>query len=145
MDRSIFVNLPVTDLGRATAFYAALGASQNAQFSDEIAAGMSFSETIHVMLLTHAKFGQFTPRPIADARVATEVLLCLSADSRDAVDRLVETAASAGGRSDPAPPQDHGFMYGRSVEDPDGHICEIVWLDQAAMAEACRAAAAASA
>lgn len=142
MSRMIYVNLPVGDLARATAFYTALGAEKQAQFSDETASGMSFSDCIHVMLLTHDKFRQFTPRPIADARAATEVLLCLSADNRDAVDAMVAKAETAGGSADPAPKMDHGFMYGRSFEDPDGHIWEVVWLDRAAMAEACNAAAA---
>jgi hypothetical protein len=93
---------------------------------------MVFSDIIHVMLLTHDKFGQFTPKPIADARRATEVLLCVSADSRAAVDRMLERAGAAGGRTDPGPRQDHGFMYGRSFEDPDGHHWEVMWMDVAA-------------
>ncbi len=84
------------------------------------------------MLLTHKKFAEFTRRPIADARATVQTLLCLSADSRDHVDSIIETAAAAGGRADPNPSQDFGFMYGRSVEDPDGHIWEIMWMDAAA-------------
>jgi len=84
------------------------------------------------MLLTHDKFKQFTPRPIADATAGSEVLLCLSADSREQVDSSVERAVSAGGTADPTPKQDYGVMYGRSVADPDGHIWEIMWMDPAA-------------
>jgi predicted lactoylglutathione lyase len=136
MPKLIFVNLPVQDLPRAVAFYEAIGATRNPQFSDDTAACMVLSETISVMLLTHPKFSQFTPRPIADARAATEVLVCLSAESRAEVDAVVGTAATSGGRADPGPKQDYGFMYGRSFEDPDGHIWEMMWMDMAAAAAA---------
>ena len=135
MPKLIFINLPVTDLGRATAFYQAIGAEKNEQFSDGTASCMVLSETIHAMLLTHDKFRQFTPKKIADSREATEVLICISADSRKDVDDMVERASATGGRADPGPKQDHGFMYSRSFEDPDGHIWEVVWMDvEAAMA-----------
>ncbi|MFH5923933.1 VOC family protein [Roseomonas xinghualingensis] len=133
MNRMIFVNLPVTDLPKSVTFYEAVGARKNPQFSDDTAACMVFSESIHVMLLTHDKFRQFTPRPVADARAASEVLICLSSESRDAVDETVGAAAASGGVADPGPRQDHGFMYGRSFEDPDGHIWEVMWMDVAAM------------
>jgi len=136
MAKLIFVNLPVADLVRATAFYEAIGAQKNEQFSDGTASCMVFSETIHTMLLTHEKFRQFTPKPIADARATTEVLICVSADSRDAVDDMVGRASATGGRADPSPKQDHGFMYGRSFEDPDGHIWEVMWMDVEAAAKA---------
>ena len=129
MSKMIFVNLPVADLERATSFYQALGASKNEQFCDGTASCMVFSDTIHVMLLTHEKFRQFTPKPIADARNSTVVLICISSDSRDGVDAVIDRAGTAGGRTDPGPKQDHGFMYGRSFEDPDGHIWEVVWMD----------------
>ena len=129
MPRMIFVNLPVTDLKRSVAFYKAIGAEQNLTFTDATAAMMVFSDTIHVMLLTHARFNGFTSKRIADAHDASEVLLCLSADSREAVDALVGDAAAAGAVLDPTPKQDYGFMYGRSFEDPDGHIWEVVWMD----------------
>lgn len=132
MPRMIFVNLPVADLDRSVAFYEAIGATKNGQFSDATAACMVFSETIHVMLLTHDKFRGFTPKPIADAKTTSEVLICLSADSRAEVDAMTEAAARSGGRADVAPVQDHGFMYGRSFEDPDGHIFEPMWMDLAA-------------
>jgi predicted lactoylglutathione lyase len=130
----IFVNLPVGDLRRATAFYQAIGAEKNPQFSDETGSCMVFSETIHAMLLTHEKFRQFTTKPIADARETAEVLICISADSREAVDAMVGKAGAAGGALDPTPLQDYGFMYGRSFEDPDGHIWEVMWMDAAAAA-----------
>src|SRR5207248_72376 len=90
------------------------------------------ADNIFVMLLTHDKFGQFTPRPIADAKAVSEVLLCLSADSRVSVDATVERAVLAGGTADPSPKQDYGVMYGRSIADPDGHVWEIMWMDAAA-------------
>jgi len=135
MAKMIFVNLPVSDLARATAFYEAVGAWKNEQFCDGTASCMVFSETIHAMLLTHDKFRQFTPKKIADAKTSSEVLICLSADSREEVDAIVGKAGSAGGTADPCPRQDYGFMYGRSFEDPDGHIWEVMWMDlEAAMA-----------
>jgi predicted lactoylglutathione lyase len=128
----IFVNLPVADLARSRAFLEALGAVNEPKFTDETAACMTLSDSIHVMLLTHDKFRQFTPRPIVDARAGSEVLLCLSADSRETVDATVQRAVNAGGAADPSPKQDYGVMYGRSVADPDGHIWEIMWMDPAA-------------
>ncbi len=135
MSRLIFVNLPVADLARSIAFYEALGARKNEQFSDHTAACMVISETISVMLLTHDKFRQFTPKKIANARETTEVLICLSADSREAVDDMTARAGAAGGSIDPGPKQDYGFMYGRSFEDPDGHIWEVMWMDMEAAKE----------
>lgn len=132
MSRMIFVNLPVADLQRSRAFLEALGAVNEPRFTDETAACMTFSESIHVMVLTHDKFKQFTPRPIADAKAGSEVLLALSADSRERVDSTVERAVTAGGTADPAAKQDYGVMYSRSVADPDGHIWELVWMDPAA-------------
>ena len=132
MSRMIFVNLPVADLHRSRGFLEALGAVNEPRFTDETAACMTLSESIHVMLLTHDKFRQFTPRPIADSTSGSEVLLCLSADSRESVDSTIERAVTAGGTADPAPKQDYGVMYGRSVADPDGHIWEIMWMDPAA-------------
>lgn len=132
MPRAIFVNLPVADLGKSRAFLEALGAVNEPKFTDETAACMTFSDSIHVMILTHDKFRQFTPRPIANANDASEVLLCLSADSREQVDSFIERGVAAGGTADPAAKQDYGVMYGRSVADPDGHIWEIMWMDPAA-------------
>jgi predicted lactoylglutathione lyase len=128
MPKMIFVNLPVSDLTRATAFYEAIGAEKNPQFSDGTGSCMVFSETIHVMLLTHDKFSQFTPRKIANAHETSEVLICVSAESRDEVDQIAEKALAAGGR-EPRKAEDYGFMYSRSFEDPDGHIWEPMWMD----------------
>ena len=141
MSKMIFVNLPVSDLARSTAFYQAIGAAKNPQFSDDTASCMVFSDTIHAMLLTHDKFRQFTPKTIADAKTSSEVLICLSADSRDAVDDIVGKAKDAGGSADPGPKQDYGFMYGRSFEDPDGHIWEVMWMDVEAATKAATAGA----
>ena len=135
MSKLIFVNLPVADLAAARAFYEAIGAVNNPQFTDETAACMVFSETIHVMLLTHDKFAQFTPKKIADAHATSEVLICISADSREAVDDITGKALAAGGR-EPREPQDYGFMYGRSFEDLDGHIWEPMWMDMEAATKA---------
>jgi predicted lactoylglutathione lyase len=131
MSKLIFVNLPVADLPAAMAFYEAIGAANNPMFTDETAACMVFSDVIHVMLLTHDKFAQFTPKRIADAKETSEVLICISADSREAVDDITDKALAAGGR-EPREKQDHGFMYGRSFEDLDGHIWEPMWMDMAA-------------
>jgi predicted lactoylglutathione lyase len=128
----IFVNLPVSDLQKSRAFLEGLGAVNEPRFTDETAACMTFSDTIHVMILTHDKFRQFTPRAIADAKSSSEVLICLSADSRESVDAAVERGEANGGTADPCPKQDYGVMYGRSVADPDGHIFEIMWMDPAA-------------
>ena len=129
MPRMIFVNLPVADLKRATAFYEAIGATRNPQFSDDTASCMVFSETIYAMLLTHEKYAQFTSKKIVDARTSSEVLIALSAESREDVDDMVRKAKAGGGALDPTPTQDYGFMYGRSFEDPDGHIWEVMWMD----------------
>ena len=141
MPRMIFVNLPVADLGSSRRFLEALGAVNEPKFTDETAACMTFTDSIHVMLLTHDKFRQFTPRPIADANAGSEMLICLSADSREQVDSFVERGVAAGGTADPSPKQDYGVMYGRSVADPDGHIWEIMWMDPAAAERGAEAAA----
>ncbi len=145
MAKTIFVNLPVTDLERSIAFYGALGAEQNLQFSDETAAMMSFSEAINVMLLTRDKYRQFTQKPIADAHASSQVLLCLSSDRREGVDEALERARAAGGRPDPGAVQDFGWMYCRRFEDPDGHHWEVVWMDMDALGTQHAAEAAAEA
>jgi uncharacterized protein len=136
MSKLIFINLPVADLTKSMAFYEAVGATNNPQFSDETAACMVVSDTIHVMLLTHEKWKTFTSKAIPDARASAQVLLCLSCDSKDEVISYVDKAVAAGGKGDPTPTQDFGFMYGRSFEDPDGHIWEVMWMDMAAASEA---------
>ena len=128
MPRMIFVNLPVADLDRSVAFYKAIGAEQNLQFTDETAAMMVFSDAIHVMLLTHDKFRQFTSKRIADGHETVQVLLALSCDGREGVDEITGKAIAAGGR-EIREKEDHGWMYGRAFEDPDGHIWEPVWMD----------------
>ena len=134
MPKTIFVNLPVRDLAASTAFYVALGGTVNPQFSNDQATSLMLSDAIGVMLLTHAHYRVFTQRPIGDPRRESQALLALSLDSRDAVNTTVARAAAAGGRADPNPAQDHGFMVGRSVEDPDGYVWEIIWMDAAALA-----------
>jgi predicted lactoylglutathione lyase len=135
MSKMIFVNLPVKDLAAAKAFYEAIGAVNNPQFTDETAACMVFSETIHVMLLTHAKYAQFTDKTIADAHETSQMLIALSADSRDGVDEIAGKALAAGGR-EPRDPQDYGFMYSRTFEDLDGHTWEPMYMDMDAFAAA---------
>jgi predicted lactoylglutathione lyase len=133
MAKMIFVNLPVTDLDKSKAFYEAIGAVNNPAFTDETAACMVIAEgSIHVMLLTHGKWADFTTKTIPDAHKTAQVLICVSADSRDEVDAQVAKATAAGGKADPTPTQDFGVMYGRSFEDPDGHIWEVMWMDPAA-------------
>ena len=128
MSKMLFVNLPVTDLARSTAFYAALGLNKNPQFSDEASACMVLSETIFVMLLTHAKWATFTSRPIPPA-TASEVMLALTCESRAEVDALAAAAAAHGGTADIDPAQDLGFLFNRHLADPDGHVWEAVWMD----------------
>ncbi|MET0310317.1 MAG: VOC family protein [Sphingomonas sp.] len=135
MPQMIFVNLPVKDVARSTAFYEAIGCTKDERFSNEHASAMQLSDTIAFMILSHDFFKGFTPKPIADAHATSEVLICISRDSREAVDAIVEKAATAGGRIDIREKQDMGFMYGRTFEDPDGHIFEPMHMDmEAAMA-----------
>jgi len=135
MTKMIFVNLPVRDLNASRAFYVALGGEVNPQFSDEQSNCVMFSDAIGVMLLTHERYRQFTKRPIGDARRDSYALLALSVDSRDAVNATLTRAVAAGGRADPNPAQDHGFMFNRTAVDPDGNVWEIVWMDAAALAQ----------
>ena len=130
--RMIFVNLPVTDLARAGAFYAALGFAANPQFSDETATAVVVEENIWVMLLTREKFAGFVTGEVGDPARATSVLHALSAGSREEVDDLLTRALGAGGKPW-LPAQDHGFMYSTSFADPDGNVWEAVWMDPAAM------------
>jgi predicted lactoylglutathione lyase len=127
----IFVSLPVKNLGHAIALYTAVGFTQNPQFSDETTACMVWSEAIHVMLQTHAKWRGFTKRPIPPEG-ASEVMLSLSCDSRKAVDAMNAAAAKHGGTADINPVQDLGFLYNRNFADLDGHVWEAVWIDPAA-------------
>lgn len=129
MPKMIFVNLPVTDLPRSKAFYEAIGFSNNPQFTNETAAAMVWSDQIMVMLLTHEFWRSFTSKAIPNAKESAQMMLAISSDSRSEVDSIVATASRNGGTPDPNPTQDHGFMYARSFEDPDGHIWEPLWMD----------------
>jgi predicted lactoylglutathione lyase len=131
--KQLFVNLPVRDLKKATAFYEAIGATRNPQFSDDTASCMVFSDTIFVMLLTHPKWAGFTKKPIVDAHRESEVMLALSAENRQAVDRITDAAGANGGKADVNPRQELGFMYGRSFQDVDGHIWESMFVDMSQM------------
>jgi len=124
----IFVNLPVKDLDRSKEFFARLGYSFNPKFTDATAACMVISDDIYAMLLTEAKFKEFTTKPIANAKEATEVLICLSLESKAKVNEVMDTALNAGA-VEARPVMDYGFMFGRSFHDLDGHIWEIIWMD----------------
>jgi uncharacterized protein len=128
----IFVNMPVTDLKASMAFYKSIGFENNPHDTDDKAACMVWSEAINVMLHTHARWREFTSRPIPPA-TSSEVMLALSCDSRAAVDAMNEAAAANGGQADINPVQDRGFMYNRNLADPDGHIWEAAWMDPAAI------------
>jgi predicted lactoylglutathione lyase len=130
--RMIFINLPVKNVEASKGFFAALGFSHNKQFSDENSASIVIDENIVVMLLTEKRFKDFTSRPIADATQTTEVLNALSCSSRQEVEDLQAKALAAGGKPW-MPSQDHGFMYGTSFQDLDGHVWELIWMDPAAV------------
>jgi uncharacterized protein len=128
MSTMIFVNLPIKSLKRSVDFYTKLGFSFNPQFSDERTACMIVSDTIFVMLLENSRFAEFTTKTIVNAHNQVETLNALMYDSRDRVDELLELALAAGAR-EPVPAQDHGVMYARQFEDPDGHTWDIGWMD----------------
>lgn len=128
MGTKIFVNLPVRNLERSIEFFSKLGYKFNPQFTDDTAACIVISETIFVMLLTHSKFRDFTPKSICDTTKSAEVLLCLSCESRLQVEDLVAKAVAAGG-SIYANPKDYGFMYQHSFADPDGHQWELIHMN----------------
>ncbi len=132
MSRTITISLPVVDLKASRTFYAALGFANNPKFTDDTAAMMVCSESISVMLLTHAKWRTFTTRPIPP-NTSSEVALMVSCDSREDVDAMNQSAAENGGAADINPVEDHGSMYGRDFADPDGHVWGAVWLDMSAM------------
>lgn len=137
MTKTIFISLPVSSLAASTAFYEALGFEQHAPLSDGTAACMRWSESIQVMLITHAKWRTFTQRPFPPAGTSGH-MLSLAMDSREAVDAMNRAAAAHGGQADANPPEDFGFMYSRDLADPDGHLWAAVWMDTAAMpATAC--------
>lgn len=132
MSQMIFVSLPVKDLERSRKFFGALGFTFNEQFSDENAISVVISDSIVAMLLTEPFFQSFTKKELVDTRSGSEVILALSADSRKAVDELADKALQSGG-SPSGDPMEESFMYGRSFQDPDGHIWEVVWMDPAAL------------
>ncbi|MEO5660788.1 MAG: VOC family protein [Polaromonas sp.] len=132
MTRQIYVNLPVKNLDRSIEFFTRLGYRFNPQFTNENATCMIVSDSIFVMLLTEKFFQSFTDKAICDAGLSTEVMVCLSCDSREAVDDEVRKALAAGATS-PRAPQDLGFMYGHGFEDLDGHIWELSYMDMSAM------------
>jgi predicted lactoylglutathione lyase len=127
MPTRIFVNLPVADLQQSVAFFKSLGFSFDQRFTDETATCMVVSDTIFVMLITREKFATFTPKPICDAKSSTEVLVCLSRESREEVDEMVRKALAAGG-TPCRDAQNHGFMYEHGFQDPDGHIWELIHM-----------------
>jgi len=132
MGTKIFVNLPVRNLNKSVEFFTKLGFSFNPQFTDETATCMIVSEDIFVMLLTHEKFKQFTPKEICDSSKSTEVLVALSSEGRKNIDETVRQAVAAGGTTYNEP-QDYGFMYAHGFQDPDGHIWELVYMEPSAI------------
>jgi predicted lactoylglutathione lyase len=135
MATKIFVNLPVKDLNKSIEFFTKLDFPFNPQFTDETAACIIVSEDIFVMLLTPDKFKNFTPKAICDATKCTEVLVCLSSESREKVNEMVRKAVAAGGTTYNEP-QDHGFMYGHGFQDLDGHIWELIYMEPSAINQA---------
>jgi uncharacterized protein len=129
MSKMILISLPVRDLNASESFYAGLGGTLNPQFSDDHTKSMMLSEAIVVMLMTHERYGQFIQRPIADAKHSIAAMYALTAESRDAVGEIVDKAVAAGGIADPKPPMDMPFMLNRAIEDPDGNVWEVVWMD----------------
>ena len=132
MHKQIFVNLPVSDLPKSKAFFEALGLAFNPQFTNEQGACLVLGENIHAMLLSREFFKTFIDKEIADSRRTTEVLTCLSCESRAEVDAVVAKAVKAGGIAH-RQPQDHGFMYAHGFEDLDGHIWELAYMDMSAV------------
>ena len=132
MATKIFVNLPVKNLNKSIEFFTKLGFTFNQQFTDETATCMIVTDDIFVMLLTEEKFKTFTPNEICDAKKSTEVLVCLSRESRAKVDEMILKAVAAGGKTYNEP-QDHGFMYAHGFQDLDGHIWELIYMEPSAV------------
>ncbi|GGN76536.1 glyoxalase [Streptomyces albiflavescens] len=128
----IFVNLPVADVDTSKKFFTELGYTINPQFTTDDCACVVISDTIIAMMLSKQRYADFTKKQIADSTKTSEVLLCLSAESREKVDELVDGAIAAGGTAT-GETQDHGFMYGRAFDDPDGHTWEVMWMDPTAV------------
>lgn len=131
MAKMIFINLPVADVARSTAFYQAIGFTKNDRFSNEQASSMVWSDAIYLMLLAKPFYATFTAKPIGDAHAASAALYALSFDSRAEVDAITEAAVAAGA-TEPHGPEDMGFMYSRAFEDPDGNGFGPFWMDPAA-------------
>ena len=134
MAKQIFVNLPVKDLNKTKDFFSKLGFTFNPQFTDENAACMIIGENIYAMLLVEKFFKSFTPKAISDAMTTTEVLIAIDTESREKVDEMINNAIKAGGM-EPRAPQDHGWMYGRSFQDLDGHIWEVLYMDESGISQ----------
>jgi len=132
MATKIFVNLPVKDLNQTVEFFTKLGFTFNAQFTDENATSMIISDDIYVMLLVEKYFQTFTKKEIVDTSKASEAIICLSADSREEVDTLVDKAFAAGAKTS-SETQEYGYMYGRGFEDINGHLWEVMWMDPGAV------------
>ena len=132
MGTKVFVNLSVKDLDKSKEFFSKLGFAFNAQFTNKDAACMVISEDNYAMLLVESFFKTFTKKEIVNAKKSTEVLVALSSESKEEVDKMFRNALAAGAK-EANEPQDHGFMYGRSFEDLDGHIWEIFWMDPKAI------------
>jgi uncharacterized protein len=128
----IFVNLPVADVDTTKKFFTELGFTLNPQFTTDNSACVVISDTIIAMMLSKQHYAEFTKKEIADATKTSEVLICLSAESREKVDELADKALAAGG-SEAREAQDHGFMYSRAFDDPDGHTWEVMWMDPSAV------------
>jgi predicted lactoylglutathione lyase len=137
MPKVMFIGLPVHNVAASKRFYEALGFTFNPQFSDDSTASMVWSDVITVMLHTHAKWGTFTSRPIPPT-TASEVMLAVSCDERETIDVMSKAAAANGGQADINPVKDLGFMYNRSLADPDGHVWEVVWMNPAGIGSASR-------
>jgi predicted lactoylglutathione lyase len=135
MSTQIFVNLPIKDLNRSVDFFTKLGYKFNPQFTNENATCMIISDNIFVMLLVEKFFKGFIPGEIANTANCTESIICLSAESREQVDEIIHKAVKAGGITYNEP-QDHGFMYGHGYRDLDGHLWEVMWMNQSEVPQA---------
>jgi predicted lactoylglutathione lyase len=132
MTTQIFVNLPVKDLSRTVEFFKKLGFAFNPQFTDENATCMIINDNIFIMLLVEKFFKSFTKKEICDTTKDTEVIIAMSTESREKVDEMMQNVIKAGGKES-REPQDHGWMYGRSFQDIDGHLWEIIYMDEKAL------------
>jgi len=128
MATKIFVNLPIKDLKKSIEFFSKLGFTFNEQFTNDSSTCMIIGENIYAMLLEEKRFKDFTKKEIADTSKCTETIICIDAESREKVDEIIQKAIQAGGTS-PNEKQDHGWMYGHSFEDLDGHLWEVMWMD----------------